>query len=259
METVLLSVLAETRWDFLRSTAQKASDALRLFPAHMAGPFLEAGRLDEVFKRVQETTSNFAWFKSWAGLFTAREATWIESALKALGKEESVEGWTASNSLRRLRLQPSHVDHVRQLLRECTNPTIQWRAAHTLGAFPSSENAAALFLALKSSGDQWVKYGSIRSLIEHAARHSGLRSKIISRLQSDVGRLSEERQVLRELQSALLVEPNHLDGFVTLHWMNAITPLVETYHDAERSVGGRVRWQSVAYELRKAYGQPIQK
>jgi len=123
---------------------------------------------------------------------------------------------------------------------------------------PSRENDDALFEALHSDRDSWVKYGSIRSLVEHAARSAPQREGVLGRLKRDVERLRREHHVLRELQSALLIQPEYIDASNPAEWKDAVTPLVETYHDAESSASGRERWQRVAYELRKAYGESRQ-
>ena len=113
--------------------------------------------------------------------------------------------------------------------------TIRWRIVHTLGAWPSQDNAQLLLEAL---GDEhvWCRYGAVRSLVEMAARTTdpNLRQRILSSLSERWRRLDSEP--LSQLAWASRYETADAE------WPAAIQPLIEEVRDAQQGEE-RERWE----------------
>lgn len=249
MKCVLFAVLAERQQDLLALTARKAADALRYFPGNDARAFVGAS-LAEVFRLVKSRSRGVQWFSDWVDLFTLTDALPRDEDVDTLEEEDSVTGWTAANVFKRLPLTEAQQERIRQL---CTHrrETVQWRAVHVLGAFPNERNLETLLGRLEAR-DTWVRFGAIRSLVEIAARagEPQFRQKVFAALEERVQSISEDRRVVKELQSALFVAPAR----VPPDWLNTIEGLVESLHVLAETPEERDRWRDVGYDLRKAYG-----
>ena len=141
------------------------------------------------------------------------------------------EGWTASNVLRRLSLNEAHRSQLRSLYHADLSSelaprlaTRRWRVVHALGR--SSDSATRTFLLNHGVLDPsiWVRYGSVRSLMEIAsnvgeyARHSileGLSDLVLSREHLVAPR------ILRELRRTTLVR-----GDVDQRWYSDVQSLL---------------------------------
>lgn len=254
MVVVLLAVLAEKRWDLFCKTSMKALDALRQFDPKVVAPFLKAKSLSELHKMLRNISSEAVWFQDWVQLFCTTERTYSNQAINIL-KREDVIGWTSANVLRRLPLAAQELTHLRALVEKNGKASVRWRAAHALGAFPNSQNMTVLLRALAQDNDEWVRYGCMRSLMEIAIRSRRLRSRIISSLASQVARLRKDPQPIRELHASFFVmtEFAPTSDWNPTEWIEAVTPLIETFHDSETTEAGRESWQRTAYELRRMY------
>jgi hypothetical protein len=256
METILLAVLAEKRWDLFRWTKTKAEDSLRLFPELTVRPYIEANNLGEVCAHVHSHASQEPWFRKWITLFCQPVDSSARDTLEMLD-DKDVFGWTAANVLRRQRLTKQELGKVASLLRHAPHATLRWRAAHVLGAFPTAEHTTLLLAHLKGDADEWVKYGCVRSLLEIAVRDRSLRTRIIDSICQRAAAIQEDAQdaqALKELQASLFVQEQAAPHeWTKADWKAAITPLVETFHDAAPTEAARERWQRTAYELRRLY------
>src|SRR6266545_7240463 len=127
METALLAMLAERRWDLIRATAERVTDALRLFPPGLAGRFLEVASLTELVDLVSTTVFTSPEFEQWRRLFTTRpDAEAADEMVELITDADSVTGWTVANVLKRARLNSSQQAQLRTLLNEASDATIRW-------------------------------------------------------------------------------------------------------------------------------------
>ena len=93
-------------------------------------------------------------------------------------------------------------------------------------------------------------------MIEIAATHRGLRAGVLTRLAERAETLRKHQAPLRELHDALLVDARVAPTaqWKAAEWKDAITPLVETFHDVDPTDAGREFWQRTAYDLTRTYG-----
>ena len=161
----MLAMLANRRFDLQKNTATRAADALAISPSPAARELLSAPDREAVIARVARAPYAEPWFVGWRDVFTIPVgAPAPDQLVQQILEPDSVIGWTAANVVKHLT-----VDDARQasLRDEATNesPTVRWRVAHALGAFPSPANAAILFTLL-TDADEWVRFGATRSLVE---------------------------------------------------------------------------------------------
>lgn len=257
--TALLALTAEKKWDFLLKTAERASDALMLFGDQEAGMvtlLVGATSLDDVFQAVLSLQSDEEWFKAWRELFCSRGTNVnVDRVIEQMAEADSVFGWTAANVLRRVALGTAHVEQVLGLMTDAQSASIRWRAAHAAGAIPTAECAAALLSRLNVDEDEWVRYGCVRSLVEIAARRRAVRKSVFDGLVSGAQEIAKHLRTVGEMRSALFVDGARLSGdeWQAEEWKAAVTPVVETYHDAAADSSERTRWQRAAIQLRSRY------
>jgi len=141
-----------------------------------------------MFQIVNDFQNNDQWFAEWKEIFSwdpSKKPT--EGDILKIRNEESISGWTASNSLKRIKLDETGQGQLRimylTLLEDDIqkNDTIRWRIVHTLGAFPSHDNIDLLIKALEHDPYKWTQFGAARSLMEIAAKTDNpeLRKKIL--------------------------------------------------------------------------------
>lgn len=246
METALLAMLAERRTDIIRATAERVTDALRLFPSALARRFLEVADLNELLDVVGSIDFTSSELHDWRRLFTIRPgADAPGEVVELITDADSLTGWTAANVLRRVRLSPLQQTRLRTLLSEASDATLRWRVAHALGAHPSPGAVEALFAAL-SDPDRWVRYGAIRSLVEGAARDESVRQSVLDRLAERVEGLIGDERTLEELERALLLTNPPGD------WIQAVEPLLENLWAASETLDQQDRWRQVAYNVQRS-------
>jgi hypothetical protein len=245
MEIALLAMLAERRWDPLDATAQAVADALRLIPGQLAADFLNAPDLASVQALVAQLDVKRPEVLAWRSLFLKAEgASATAETLTALGGDQSLIGWTASNVLRRSALSPDQAEELRRYLAS-ERPTIRWRAAHALAAHPSPATVDALVERLHDD-DQWVRYGSIRALIEIAALSEELRGPTVEKLRENATLLQENPYVRREFTRAVILR-DPPSG-----WARAIEPLIEQLWVAAPSPSAHDHWRQLAYDIERS-------
>jgi hypothetical protein len=206
MLCIMLAVLAERRWDIIKATAQRAEDALRLFPSAIHRPFAQAANLEEVFRLVEARDYGQREFVVWRTLFIKRSTERAEGKdIELISNDDSVIGWTVANVLKRCKI--SSVQQAR--LREISgtgSPTVRWRVVHALGSRPGSTNFNYLVKVIESDPDGWVRYGAVRSLVEMAASGSvSLRARIFAALRNRVSRVLLDKKVQGELRRVLFI------------------------------------------------------
>lgn len=248
METALLAMLAERRWDLIRATALRVTDALRLFDTDSAKRWLEARNEQEVYEIVSDQHFDSEAFREWRDLFLVAPSTpAADKIVRAIANEDSLMGWTAANVLKRVQLSDEQAAELRDLLRD-QNKTIRWRVAHALGAHPSDANVDSLVYALDDD-DEWVKYGAIRSLIESAARSTTVRDRVIAELRRRLPEIEATPTLSWGLEHSLvLAEPPN-------EWPDVVAPLVEELWAQAPTVEQQDRWRRAAHRILTASGK----
>lgn len=75
MQLMMLSMIADRRFDSVRATVERATDALSLFPKDsIARVFLEVPNRDALFDYIESLPAPSEEFKTWRTLFTMKSA-----------------------------------------------------------------------------------------------------------------------------------------------------------------------------------------
>lgn len=247
MHVALLAMLAERRWDPVRSTADRVEDALRLVGDEVAEDLLVAENPEEVRERILREDLQGDLYEAWRRLFVREDGVPADDELlSALIDEESLLGWTAANVLRRAAPTQLAASRVIATLAEHSSLTIRWRAAHVLGAWPSEATVSALQRALLDDETWEVRYGAVRSLVDVAAlsqeteRDRQLRW-LIDHLDAIKAMPS---QVLEELERVLVRVP------APANWVSGAGEVVEALYASESDEDQRSRWRRLSARLR---------
>jgi len=245
MEIALLAMLAERRWDPFLATEQQVTDALSLFPSDLADPFLDALDLTFIFEIVQSLISEQSELYQWAIVFTHPVgAPASDEDVRLLEDDDSLIGWTIANVLKRSSLSGDQLAFLAGIVRTGPDQTVRWRAAHALGAHPTPVSIESLFAALNDTY-HWVVYGSVRSLIEIAARSVEYRDDVIHRLRTEIANRRSDSSIARQLSRAVILATPP-EG-----WSEAVGPIVEDLWAAAESEERQDHWREVAYALRR--------
>ena len=250
MQTVILAMFAERRWDLVTATAQRAADTLRLIDSPTALNFLQAPSLQAILQEIRTMPGQSAWFPDWQRLFTRNtEAPAEEQDILGLATGDSVIGWTTANVLRRLSLSEAQVAEVRALV-ESPNPTVQWRAVHVLGVHPSEANKNRLLGCLADDSTN-VRFGAIRSLVEMAARGSSdLAHQIFVDIADRITLLTAHSTTLAEFERAIFVQPDRAPA----GWTRSVSFVLIALQRACDGIEERDRWDQVLSKMVNTYG-----
>jgi hypothetical protein len=243
-ELTVLGMLAERRWDPFRETIDRVEDSLRLFQSELSEALLRADDLRAVMELIAERGRTHPFADEWLPTFLGQQSA---VRLIALLDAAPFVGWTASNALRRAPLDRASLDALQMLARGHLDPQVRWRAVHTLGGSSTPESVATLIDRLDQDGEDWVRYGAVRSLVEIAATESASRETVLGELRARLAVIRRTSLVLNEFEQCLVLHQPPQD------WPEAVAPLVEDLwamsdtvfeQDHYRRVGQRV-WGSV--------------
>lgn len=250
MQSVVYAMLSEKRWDFMLQTAERASDALSLFPGEsLARRFLEFASLEDLVAFVAQLEFRSDKYIEWRRIFClpSGQAVPIE-VVKKITASDSIIGWTLANVLKRTSTTADLQSRLREWAKEYAgNSTVLWRIAHVLGAYPSEENFGLLLNLLDKHPVLWPRYGALRSLIEIAGKSPSprLRLRVFESLAARVKKLPAE--LLGELRRALFIR-NAPQG-----WLTAAYPLLNAIYLEQREEEDRKQWMRTFQQLERAY------
>lgn len=251
MKIFLLAMLAERQWDLILSTANRARDALRLFPKSESEDFLNSSNLNDVFQLVQRVQSREKWFLDWRSIFTRAPLSQItDEELMLIQDTDSVVGWTYANVLKRLSLTENQQRMLADLVNDATEP-VRWRIAHVFGSFPGLENTELLVKLFDSDPYVWVRVGAIRSLIESAALSDSTgRRAIYEKLEKRADALLKDPKCLRQFEQSIFIVRSRAPE----DWARSTFKVLEALRRSVDSFGSRERFQTLAYKLKEQYG-----
>lgn len=244
LETAVLGMLGERRFDRVRATAMQVTDALRAHGTAYARALLAATSRDGVCDVVREASTEPAW-TTWREMLLRPDgapATHEDVAL--LTSKDPLLGWTTANTLRRASAADVW-DAVIRLLRDDSG-TVRWRAAHALGRRPQPQVVEELLRVLADDDYNWARYGALRSLVELAAdAEPDLRGEVLDRISAHAGLLSERPELARETERALeLIDP-------PAGWPDATAVIVEKLWAQPATVDQQDRWSALGERLRR--------
>ena len=250
VETALLAMLAERQFDRMVKTAEQVRDALRVNSSPLASKLLALPNVGDVLTHVKETgrptSDSSSWYLRWYELFTRPLDLPADAQLVQSISSPDIEGWTASNVLKRYELGSLEVEKLVGFTVD-ENPTIRWRAVHVLGSSSGAQAYRALLAALRTDEDEWVRYGALRSLIEMAAHadDDDLPRTIFGDLASEVMNLFDQPRLLREFERAILVSNP------PAYWVDTVGIMIEKLWAASIRVVDQDRWRSAGAAIRK--------
>lgn len=248
MEVALLCMFADRRSDLVRASRDEAEAILLFYPWELAASIRRATSHSELGEMVKKLNVRNDWFQIWVELFSApagRER--FDRITSQMTSETGIVGWAAANAARVDTDWPSAFrQNIASLLRH-KHPVIRWRAAHTLGCQTDRGTAELLLTSFAQDGDEDVKYGALRSLIEVAARSGQrIRSAIFRGLASERDLILSSDRLAQEVERDLIVSDPPGD------WVSACGELIEALWAGEGTVGGQDRWRAARDRLRRA-------
>ncbi len=239
----ILAMIAEKRFNAAQDTVARAEGLLRIVPGEFVREMLEVESSAQLYARVTSLDLTEAtWWPHWKKVFLglAPETSQSLRALADIASSEPLIGWATANALRRFVPTGQAPVVLRaifwsQLRDDSASKATRWRIVHTLGAWPSQENAALLFEAFDDAYS-WVVYGAVRSLVEMAARtdDATLRGEILDSLRANLTRLKPSAR-----STIAWVAP--YDG-ADQGWPQAVRPLLNTARDEAAGLE-RDRWE----------------
>jgi hypothetical protein len=238
-EEAMLAVLAERRWDPVAPSAQRVSDALRVFETDLARRYLDARDVEEVFSIVGEGDAGEG-SEGWRQLFLGNVGP--NRLIDELFDGGPLKGWIAANSLRRSALEGDEFARLVDAFEDASG-TVRWRAVHVLGSQPGPDAVVLLLGALDDDAWVWVRYGAIRALVEIAASSEELRQSVFEELISRIPYLAKEPRVLAELEKALQLRVPP-EG-----WGLAVAPLLEELFSVAPTVADQDHWRAVGRKV----------
>jgi hypothetical protein len=246
MLVVIAAMLAERRWDLIEGTVQRSTDALNLLGTQLAQRFARASTFEEVTETVAGIESDQAWFERWKSLFTrSRGSESQDSDLDSLIADDPIEGWTAANVLKRSKMAARHIEKVIKIADESECSSHRWRAVHVLGVLPEGLSVEVLLKRLRTDESEWVRYGSIRSLMELAARYPKFREPIFEALLRNIGELLNRERLLEEFSRGVL---SRVEGD-TDTWMGGVGRILELLLSKSTTKLEVDRWVRLGQEL----------
>jgi len=187
----IATLVAQKMFDPVYGTSREAKARLSEIQIDSCKKISKASSFSHLVEIVNEIRNDDEWFLQWRKIFTWDASLVLsDDDLMKIKSDESLVGWTTSNALKRLELNEAHWGQLRTMYNTLLdgrqeNDTVRWRIVHTLGSFPSKENALMLLSALEEDPYHWAKYGAARSLVEMAAKTDDpdLRKLIIENIQ----------------------------------------------------------------------------
>jgi len=245
VRTALLCLLAERRFDRLITTAREASDSLRLQRSDIARLLRSAQDVGGVIGIVSSLPNESEWFERWRNIFLNRTA-WSD-VLEALQSADGILGWTAANVLKRRPLDSSESLKVAAILHDGES-SARWRAAHVLGKATDPTSVNGLLESIHGDEYQWVRYGSLRSLVEIASSSSDrdMREYIFLSLGEMAEEIGSKATLAKEVERALAVSSPPES------WAEDAGLLLERLWAAADTIDEQDRWRRLSAGLRGA-------
>lgn len=105
-------------------------------------------------------------YKEWYLFFSQLEIELKEGILLHINNPNPIWGWSASNLARRYKYSNSNELQLRTMLNCITDNIVRWRIVHAMGVCSQQASISILLEIFTTDEYKWVKYGTIRSLVE---------------------------------------------------------------------------------------------
>lgn len=184
----ILATASLKLWDDMYYSREMARVVLDRLPSQdhfIKGMIRTKGKLEAIPGLVREVIPDQmelgdSWFSRWYCAISAKKND-MDKIIGMIGDQNSVLGWTAANVFRYL--YPRSIKRnmgkifatLDDMFDRCNDnsdhcESVRWRVVHALGAMYDSKSAMEKLFFVYKSYDQtkWVRYGAVRSLMEHA-------------------------------------------------------------------------------------------
>jgi hypothetical protein len=244
-EAEILIMLGERRFERMLVTAQQATDALTLHGSALAAQLLMAREPSEVHALAASQLAGDADYQTWLSLYLG------SGSAQGLTEADGVVGWTTANVLRR-NLTPDQAEGA-AVLTGHNDPVVRWRAVHVLGAADPAHSPAhtgLLFHLFETDDAHTVRYGALRSLVEHALRAESreVRLEVFTGLANQVDVLLSWTGLQDEFERVLKVSSPPDD------WDEAAAVTVEKLMASVGTEREQDRWRRLSAQLRLGWG-----
>jgi hypothetical protein len=219
LEAAILAAIADKQFDRVENSRRTASRQLLEHEGNLA----VAGRFRGLATRPLLVESALSlgidgdWYDRWSSIFRLDDGEDApDDLIEMVADTDAVIGWTATNTLRRLKITNEQLKRLCDIYNENntseTRQVVRWRVIHALGAHPDLQGADLLEKALSGDTYAWVRYGAARSLVESAALSQGtLRASAVEGLKRAIPSLqsiarADRRRILIEILEATFVK-----------------------------------------------------
>ncbi|MDV8004305.1 hypothetical protein [Rhodococcus sp. IEGM 1318] len=243
-EHEVLALLGERRFDRFVASAQQVSDALTMHGSDLSARYLSASTPKETNQIASEQLPLDPMYQKWLTLFSNSTAQSQSQLVEYLTEADGVDGWTATNVVRRSEIDDRTLIKLINLTSDPT-PVVRWRAVHALG-MANKQATDRLFEVLTSDIDLSVRYGALRCIVEHAllSLDETRRDSIFLRLRKEVNILRQYPKLAREFARVLEVQAP------PSHWAESASVVIEALLERAETTEQQDFWRNISSNLR---------
>lgn len=247
LRTALLLLMGRRRFSGVPSTRIQTEDALRLHGGPVVERVLSAESLQSIVEIAVEQPFADEWWLTWRHLFVRRPGTAAKTSdIEALGNDDGVLGWTASNVLLTLDIDSSLQADIAFLARSSPNDNVRWRAVHVMGGLGTTQAWNACFELFRDDPSPWVRNGALRSLILVSSRldNEEDRAQAFFKLGTLSAEILSNAKWSREVERAVQIE------HPPAGWSDSVAVLLERLWADADSLEDQDRWRTLSASLR---------
>lgn len=250
-EHQILALLGERRFDHFLATRRQVEDALILHGGPLATAYRQAGSAEQVVTHALGLMPDDPTYQAWLHTFARSETPSPISLVERMSDVDGVDGWTATNVVRRLGVDDTGRVAIEQLATS-TSPVLRWRAVHALGV-AGEPSRAVLMTALTTDPAVEVQFGALRSIVDQAylCDSPELRTRIFQDLARQVKRILDEPRLSRELARVLFVDEPPLG------WIDSVSIVLQAIVATETDPLELDKWRKVGSSFRERTPEPI--
>ncbi len=244
----MLAMVSMKQQDPVQNTSHSSRNLLASSVLTRAEEFANATTINDIADIVKTVDVKYNWIKEFKELFSInRDSSLQEDQILLINSCVSIVGWAATNIMRECKLDDQNLLQLRTIYNsadssESFQNTRRWRIVHILGNFYTQENVSLLFKALRDDPYHWVRYGSVRSLVEIAANSEELRSGILDELSNELENL--EPHLLDEMAKTGFYRTAKGD------WVKDFLPLLEKVKGLGDDIH-KEKWENRIQEFRE--------
>ena len=243
-EQEILALLGERRFDHFLGTRRQVEDALLLHGGKVAAAYLQAASVQGVLDIAKGCARENSSYRDWLITFLYDERPSPNRLIARMQEVDGVDGWTATNVIRRLGLDLRGRQAIEELATNSAS-VVRWRCVHALGVAGPTV-LSTLFKALSDDVQGEVRFGALRSIVEQAYLSPNKRGtlEIFRHLATHARQILDEPALSREFARVLEVHDP------PVYWAEAASSVLEAIIALEPDPSELDRWRNVGSNLR---------